>query len=230
MRVYRGSSLSILQGNMFGSFPCYPGFKDRQLYLGTHFYCSSCEGIVSPREVKVAVIDGKGTSVGFLSVLRCKHHMIKGTYPSGPITTLWGLHPVDSLATNLREQMYNVCVRVRNLDILSILSVIFGGVCCFLGLVFGLIVIHPVVLGFHHWFLPAILLSVGIGMFAIGMGSMYLSRLRVREWLGLSKDYIARCELMHVQGGTEKYAVLTDFPPSCHPLSGFIPAPQGPLS
>ncbi|MFJ1509089.1 hypothetical protein SBV45_00130 [Chlamydia crocodili] len=207
---------------MFGSFPCYPGFKDSAQYANTHFYCSSCESVVQPSEVSVLVVGSDGHPSGVAPVLRCKNHPIKGTYSSGPLTTLWGLHPKDAEAIAVREQMRNVCFRVRNLDICSLLSFLGGGILFLSGVILGVIVSAPVIPGLHHWCFPAILLGVGLVLCLIGAILNYFSRARVREWLSLSKDYTERCELVHVQDGTEKYVVLTDFPPSCHLLDPIL--------
>lgn len=177
---------------------------------------------MQPSEVSVLVVGSDGKPCGVAPVLRCKNHPIRGTHVSGPLTTLWGLHPKDAEAIAVREQMRNVCFRVRNLDICALLSFIAGGILFLSGIILGVIVASPVIPGLHHWCFPAILLGVALALCLLGGIFNYFSRVRVREWVSLSKDYTERCELVPVQDGTEKYVVLTEFPPSCHLLDPIL--------
>ncbi len=183
---------------------------------------------MKPHEVSVLIINNEGKPGGVAHVLRCKSHPIKGTYPSGPLTTLWGLQPKDSEAVAIRERMRGICFRIKNLDICAVLSLLGGGILVLAGIALGVIVAAPVIPGLHHWCFPAILLGVGLVLCLLGAIFNYFSRARVREWLSLSKDYSERCELVHVQKGTEKYVVLTDFPPSCNLLDPILADPVVP--
>ncbi|AFS24642.1 membrane protein [Chlamydia psittaci] len=211
---------------MFGSSPCFPGFKDNPEYVNTHFYCSCCKGVVQPREVSVLVVGSDGKASGIAPILRCQSHLIDGMCCSGPITTLWGLYPKDEEAVRIHEKMKSVYFRVRNLDICALLNFIGAGILFFSGVILGVIVASPVIPGMHHWFFPVILLGVGLILCLIGAIFSYFSKARVREWLDLSQHYVQHCELVHVQAGTEKYVVLTEFPPSCHLLDPILAAPQ----
>lgn len=213
---------------MFGSYPCYPGFRDRLSYVGTYFYCSICQGVVTPQEVSVTVVDNNGHPSGIAEVLRCKSHTIQGTYSSGPLTTLWGLAPRSPKATVIRERMSHLCARVRNLDIFTLVSCLGGGGLLIAGVVFGLVLASPYVLGLPLWCFSVIICSVGFVLCLLGAIANYFSRIRLREWLRMSQDYIQYCDLVSVQKGTEKYVVLTEFPPSCHvpdPLFAETPSP-----
>ncbi|ANG66321.1 hypothetical protein [Chlamydia gallinacea] len=201
---------------MFGSYPCYPGFQDRLSYVGTYFYCSICHGVVSPQEVSVAVVDPQGHPRGLAAVLRCKNHAIQGTYSSGPLTTLWGLVPKHPEAVSVRERMSHLCFRVRNLDILTLISSLGGGGLILAGIVLCVIVASPTVLGLPLWSLSIMICGVGCSLCLLGAILNYFARNYLRKWLRLSQDYVQCCSLVAVQEGTEKYAVLTEFPPSCH--------------
>ncbi|CAG9046468.1 hypothetical protein NVRI1_00830 [Chlamydia abortus] len=209
---------------MFGSSPCCPGFKDNPDYVNIHFYCSCCKGVVQPKEVSVLVVGSDGKASGIAPILRCQSHLIDGMCCSGPITTLSGLYPKDEEAVRIREKMKSVYFRVRNLDLCALLHFIGAGVLCFSGVILGVIVASPVI-PVHQWFFPAILLGVGFVLCLIGAIFSYFSKTRVREWLDLSQHYVQHCEPVHVQAGTEKYVVLTEFPPSCHLLDPILASP-----
>ncbi|AHK62965.1 hypothetical protein [Chlamydia avium] len=212
---------------MFGSYPCYPGFQDRLSYVGIHFYCSTCQGVVLPHEVSVVVVDSNGQPSGVASVLRCKNHPIRGTHSSGPLTTLWGLIPKDQEAVDIRERMSRICFSIRNLDIFTLLSSLGGGGCIFSGVVLCMIVASPMILGLPLWCFSSILCGVGFILCLLGVILNYYARFRLREWLRLSQDYIRCCDLIPVQKGTEKYVVLTEFPPSCHILDPLLAKDPG---
>ncbi|WP_236558941.1 hypothetical protein [Chlamydia sp. 17-3921] len=198
---------------MLGSFPCYPGIGNRAEYKGRHFYCSLCSEVVSPCFVDVVVVDSQGTSTEILKVLRCKRHRIQGLGPYGPITSLWALESKDQNATVVCQNMLEVCSRVRNFDICSLLSFVAGGICFLGSLALGLIV-SP--LGWlDQWAIPVVVAGVGLALCFLGAILAYLAKIRIRIWKNLSSEYVQHCSLRQVQQDTEKYAVLTPFPPTC---------------
>lgn len=211
---------------MLGSFPCYPGVGDHEEYKGRHFYCTLCSEVVSPCFVDVVVVDAHGVSTEILKVLRCKQHRIRGLGLYGPITSLWALEGKDSRATELREKMFEVCSRVRNFDICAILS-IFSSAMCFLGsVILGFLIAGPLTLAVAHWVIPVVVTGVGLALGILGVMCTYFSKSHIRTWQKYSREYVEHSLLRQVQLGTEKYAVLTSFPPTCS-LSPTFQAPFG---
>lgn len=200
---------------MFGSSPCYPGFDNESRYANVHFYCSACDGIVQPKAVNIALIDPEGSLAGSISVLRCKNHALRGFHVTSPITTLWGLSPVNDSVNHIRERMMRICFCIQNLDVLSVLSALGSIISLIAAAILGFVITTPMIVGLSHWILPAVILGVGVGLLIVSVFSAWFSRSYFKEWLILSRDYIKHCELVCVQAGTDRYAMLTGQPPTC---------------
>lgn len=200
---------------MFGSSPCYPGFDNESHYANVHFYCSACDGIVQPVSVDIAFVNSEGVLAGNIPVLRCKNHSLRGFHVTSPITTLWGLSPVDDAVHPIRERMMRICFCIQNLDLFAVLTALGSIIALIAAAILGFVITAPMIVGLSHWILPAIILGVGVGLFMVSAFSAWFSRSYFKEWLILSRDYIKHCELVCVQDGTDRYAMLTEQPPTC---------------
>ncbi|ACZ33458.1 conserved hypothetical protein [Chlamydia pneumoniae LPCoLN] len=213
---------------MLGSLPCYPGAGNIEEYKNRYFYCQLCAEVVSPYVVPVVVVDVQGAPpTGILQVLRCKQHKFQGLPVHGPITSLWALEPVGKGAPQLESAMYELCSQVRNFDICSIVSWVFGGLCIFAGLIVGVMVEAPLIAGLSAWVIPCIIGGIGaiLCLFAILMA--YLGRGRVREWLNLSHEYITQCHCRQIQAHSQNYSVITEYPATCALSQPITKLPNG---
>lgn len=149
---------------MFGSIPCYPGYNNIPAYSNSYFYCTLCDGVVSPTNVDIAiVVPNKPTahSESKLSVLRCKNHPVKGLHSGGPITSLRGLIPFSStLLEETHQKMLNLCARVHCLDVLTVCGTLIASLLAITGAILQFIVAAPI-----STFIPLILFGVAIAFY-----------------------------------------------------------------
>ncbi|WP_100934638.1 hypothetical protein [Candidatus Chlamydia corallus] len=201
---------------MLGSLPCYPGAGNIDEYKNKYFYCQLCAEVVSPHIVPVVVVDVEGVPPkGVLNVMRCKQHKFQGLPVHGPITSLWALEPVGKETPRLESEMYALCSRVRNFDICSIVSWVFGGLSILAGLIVGVMVEAPLIAGLSGWVIPCVIGGIGVILCLFGILMAYLGRTKVRDWLNLSHEYINQCHLRRVQKNAENYSVITEYPATC---------------
>lgn len=200
---------------MFGSYPCAPGFNNLPCYTNTYFYCSLCDGIVRPKIVKVASVSSTGDVEGLLPVLRCKSHFVKGFQPNLPITTLWGLTPKTDSVSILHERMARAYSWVQKLDVLTIIGVLGFILSSIAAVVVGFVIDASLMVNVSRLLLPCVFVGLGGGLFLLSSLSAYFSRLYFKEWLNFSRDYIQCCELVCIQGGVNRYKMLTSQPPTC---------------
>lgn len=200
---------------MFGSIPCYPGYNNIPAYSNSYFYCTLCDGVVSPTNVDIAiVVPNKPTahSESKLSVLRCKNHPVKGLHSGGPITSLRGLIPFSStLLEETHQKMLNLCARVHCLDVLTVCGTLIASLLAITGAILQFIVAAPI-----STFIPLILFGVAIAFY---LGTFLCTRISQKDtlrWQALSKNIIRSSHNVPVQAGTERYTLLTEFPPTCY--------------
>ncbi|WP_238318204.1 hypothetical protein [Chlamydia ibidis] len=188
-----------------------------------------CDSVVSPHEVAITLVNDLGKREGILHVLRCKEHPVQGCEDFGAITTLWALHPKNDEATRIHESMGALASRVHNLDVCALLSFVSSIIFLFAGIIFSIIVAAPAATAFCQWLLPLVIFGVSLALCVLGSAFAHFSKCRVREWLSLSKNYLRHCDLVQIQEDTEKFTMLTMFPPTCRrhdPLSSALPIPN----
>ncbi|MBQ8498214.1 hypothetical protein [Chlamydia sp.] len=200
---------------MFGSIPCYPGYKNTLEYNDHYFYCELCDSIVSPTSVDVALVSLNkpvAKSESKLSVLRCKNHPIKGLQSGGPITSLKGLRPSPSTSlTETYQQMLKLCSRVHYLDILTLCFAVLTALFAIVG-----VIIQFVITPAFASFIPFVLLGVAIAFSLGAFSCARISQKMTREWQKLSRLIINSSTSVPVQAGSECYTLLTEFPPTCY--------------
>ncbi|ANH78267.1 hypothetical protein [Candidatus Chlamydia sanziniae] len=200
---------------MLGSFPCYPGAGNNDIYKDRYFYCTLCSAIVHPCEVSLSVLDRKGECSEIIKVMRCKIHRIKGLVIHGAITSLWVLEPQDEQVHQLQDRMVQLCSRVREFDIFTILSAVLGGLLILTGLILSIIVAGPIIVGLSVWVLPTILIGIGLILCICGKLFNYMGKKHIKQWVKLAEEYKTYCQLRQIQQGSNNYVVITDFPPTC---------------
>lgn len=203
---------------MLGAFPCSPGFGHIEEFKNKYFYCSSCQGIVSPKKVSIPIINAQQQEVGNLSILRCKEH----SQGISTLSTLRGLLP-NSSCTALMHRMERLRLCVQTSDWITCLSYSLSAISIGLGIINALLLVQSIAS------ITFVLLCLGLVLGLLGIMSQRVSEKNTRSWFILSQEYIKRSKLIPIQKDTDQYVMLTRMPPTCCALTTVHPFLMSPV-